>query len=268
MKDKNNGETRRSILKNTAIGATALSALPVVQAKEQPTSRDIFEQALRVQEKTGDRTKYRKFLENRGWSVASKDMTLEIPVSTSNEQDGVSTQKLDKADLEIGLSLTENCNENFYGKVTWNWGDNDYDDIGDDPKDNIGMSWKEDSWYVPADGAYGGKYIANVSDYDYSANGISMRYSDGNDLEVFGAGGAERWIAADLRKPSDAYDPGARQLWAVYNHCWAGGSIKSVSISFGAISATFDTSAKQWDKGTDQNGDKLILSEADASYNC
>ncbi|KZN24991.1 hypothetical protein A4G99_00120 [Haladaptatus sp. R4] len=201
-------------------------------------------------------------------SVATNDMTISVPVDSGTES-GLSTQKLDKNDLEIGISLSTGCyHDEFYSKVTWNWGNNDWDDYGDDPKDNIAMSWKENSWYVPADQAWGSSYIANANDYDYSANGISMRYSDGKDMGLPGDTSGERWIAATLKKPSDEYNAGARQVWGVYNHCYAGGAIKSVSIGFGIVSATFDTSAKQWYKGTDENGNKLILSEADATVNC
>lgn len=253
---------RRRFVKVVGSAAT-LSGVGVVGADE-PTSKELFEQALRIQEETGDREQVRQFLRNHGFGVAYKTMTWEIP---SNSHDGVSTDKLDKNDLVISLDLYEDCTD-YYGKVTWNWGNNDLDDIGDDPKDNIGMTYKEDAWLVPSGGVYGGNFIANVSDYDYSANGVGVRYSDGKDLEVFGAGGADRWFAADLEPLDDTLDPQERQLWAVYQHNYAGGVIDSVGFTFGVISVSFDTGAKSWGKGTDENGNKLILNAADAAPTC
>ncbi len=112
--------SRRKFIKNAAVGATAASALPIVQAKEERSSTEIYKQALKVQEETGDRTKFRKYLRNHGMSVATNDTIMSVPVDSGTDG-GFSTQKLDKNDLEIGISLSTGCyHDEFYSKVTWN----------------------------------------------------------------------------------------------------------------------------------------------------
>lgn len=259
--------TRREML---AASATVLTpGTHTIGARADPSPDEVYEQALRIQERTGDRRKFRRFLRNRGFVVNAGDATFSVPATQS---DDIGARILDEADLEIGLSLSEYCSS-YYAKTTWNWGDNDLDDIGDNPKDTVAMLWKEGAWFIPFSSGgdtYGGDFIANADSPTTSPTGVAMRYSDGNDLEVFGAGGAERYIATDLEPLDDSFEPSERQIWIAYEHAYGGGHIDDVDINGGALDVTYTIghSGGEWQTGTDQQGNKVIVGEPDAEDFC
>ncbi|WP_150123033.1 hypothetical protein [Haladaptatus sp. R4] len=221
-----------------------------------------------MQEETGDKGEYRKYLRDHGCSVSTTDMKFTF--DPNSQQGGFTTQKLDKNDLVISISLSTDCYyQDFFGKLTWNWGRSDLDDIGDNPRDGVGLMWKQDSWRVPTDGGtYGSSYIGNADSPVMSPTGLAFTYHDGNDVDFFGGGGADRWVAADLKKQSDNFTASGRQLWAEYCHAWGGGRFESIDVIDGDLELTTDGYGYTWYKGTDENGNKLITSEADSTVNC
>jgi len=175
----------------------------------------------------------------------------------SQGDDGVSTQILDKNDLEISISLSKvwNTDDEYYLSLNWNWGDQDWDDWGEGPWDILGFAWNNDDWYLPDDDFY----TDNKVRYKKSdTTGIAFEFNDPD-----GDGGAQFYIDAYVHTRGDA-DPDARQIFADYWHTYSNSQVTSVTISSTDIQITVEDGTKKWHTDTDQSGDRLVISQADA----
>lgn len=281
MDENNPGSSlnRRNALKTLGAGVASLSVLGgVSSAKSQDKSDKIYQQALKVREKTGSVARYRQFLKNHGFGVATDDSAYIVGNSD------VSTNYLDKADLEIYFTLSSgNCtsyDDNYYADINWKWS-KDWDDQGETPRDQIGIRWDDTHLLLPNEG--GDEYYSDNYEYNYCTNGglcysgQASQYShSGGEGIVFGymdrgsaADGNHHYGGCKLRKISDQ-DNQNIQLRGDYEHNWSS-TVDSIGISYGGLTVTYaDSGDHSWqvDRKQDGSGERIAtnLSEADCHF--
>lgn len=266
----NDGIDRRRFLKTS--GATAVTGLGFTSMARArgPSSREVVEQSLRLKEATNDIDKWKEYLRNQGFSVASDSHTYEIPKST----DGVSTQEVNTDELHIDISLSYDCEDVYYADLSWQYVD-DTDDwhtpIGDVPYDGAGIGFDSDWWdlhsYTISDTTETSQY---VSYRDGTADGTGPAFNVDDDQKYHD----DNWDSVEYcglyLDPIGDYSYDERRLQGGYGHTWENISVESISVGFPwAISVTVTDETYRWETDTEEDEDTLLrLAQSDAYDNC
>ncbi|WP_133412354.1 hypothetical protein [Natrarchaeobaculum sulfurireducens] len=107
----------------------------------------------------------------------------------------------------------------------------------------------------------------SVSAEDYNENGIACSFDDGSVDDYCDAG--ETWyFAAPLKEADSGFEPGSRQVWAVYSHLDEQKAGGSVTISFGSLGYTSANNPEAWQRHRDDDGDQLTATDQDEEDIC
>lgn len=258
--------SRRNVLRSCGIAAGA-ALVPGISGARSQTPRgndETYEQALQIMEGTQDVEKFRDHLANNGYKYNALDQTCQVPAPDGDDDD-ISPEYLDKADLQIHLTLSRpECSDpyDYHAELSFNWEWQGVDDWGVQPDDAIGMTWSDRHYWVPDLG--GDEYWTSTSDISYdseSPEGIGFSvYDIAVDTQGLCSAGCE------LRWNEGTSDSAAqRTVYGEYEHTYAG-AWSGMSISVGAVSLSWTSSGGSWDTSTDHNGDPLKVNAADLSY--
>lgn len=252
LKNKMN---RRNVLKSAGAGIATFASIPATSVAEELDRDEILQQAIKLHQKTGRRDLYEKYLRNRGFSVASKKQTYMVP-KTSGSNGEPSTQYLDRNELEIAIGISKYYNQQKYSfSLDWNWSRQDADDWGEPPRDIVGFYWENSDWNVADASLY---TDSNVYFEGFSDTHSSFEFDDSQ-----GDDGSNYYAYIDLT-PAGTASPSERQVGGEYTHTYDGVKLQSVSGGFpSGITVTLSNNNKQWDNSYDENGDALLISQAD-----
>lgn len=245
--------TRRKVLTGIGVGSLSLSSASSVSAESRREA--ILKRAIKIRQKTGDLSLYKKYLRKNNFSIATREKSYTVPRSSGSD-DGFSTQYLDRNDLNISIDITKYANEEKYSfSLWWDWSREGIDDWGEPPRDIVGFYWEDSDWDV-ADAAL---YTSSKVYFEgFSDTHSSFEFNDSE-----GDGGAEFYAYIDLI-PVGSSSPSYRQVGGEYTHTYDGVKINSVSGGFPAgISLDLSNNNKQWDNSYDENGDPLLISQSD-----
>lgn len=253
------GTSRRTALK--AIGACAATATGVTSvASSRATSADeIYEEALRIKDRTGDVTEFREHLIDHGFGVGTTDISRTVGGQASS--DGFTTNQYDKSEWNAYLTITQQCDgsgaiERYTVDFSWSFDDSFGDEI---PADVAGIAWEGSDWVLKNDDYYSSDHHVNYA--KSNPYGIAFTYEEynGDPTALHGCGA---YLEPDNDSSADH-----RQVFADYWHTFQDVDY-SISISSGGvgISANPETDVVLWDR--DHNQNRLVVSEADANLQC
>lgn len=269
-------KSRRNVLKSTGLAAATVGSFSaVVTAKQEESPQKKYEAALRVREKTGSNEKFRNVLKQGNAKIATDDVSETKVWRTSSAEEGeFTTQKLQKADFNLSMTMTSYNNSHPYVDLHWEI-TVDYDlqnnDGGELPADIIGLTF-EPRDYDFDDYAYGGNstnkrdsgYMGATYEYsditceDYNDAGASCPPEIGTTVTVKDSAGMRI-------KPDETSDPSYRKVYADYYHTWNQTEIDSVGIeSAGQITVNLSNNDKKWTRPLEAS-----ISEDELTYeNC
>lgn len=251
--------TRRSVLRTVGsfgVAAAAATTIPVVGATE-PDAYEIHEQAREIVERTGSAEKRERFLRKHNIPVTStkNDYTMLTP----QNNDGISTQYLDKNDLRIYLTMSKIGAEKWDTFIQWEWEKQDAGDWGEGPWDQIGLAWDDSHYFFDNDEVFS----ANKTDYRSSqiaggTGGIVWSFNDPD-----GDGGDAYYGEVYTRYGANNV-AGPRQIKGEYVHTYQGG-IDMLQVGFpSGVTVIWNDSGESWSTSQQQtDGDPLIVSPRD-----
>lgn len=268
MRDNNSGNqdaskatptsTRRSVLRKAgAFGVTAVATtVPVVGATE-PDAHEVHEEARQIVERTGSAEKRERYLRKHGIPVSS--IKNHYTVLTPQNSDGISTQRLDKNDLRIYMTLSKIGYEKWDAFIQWHWGKQDWNDWGEGPWDQVGLVWDDSHYFFDNDEVFS----ANKTDYRSAqiagdTGGVCWSFNDPD-----GDGGEAYYGEVYLQYGANNV-AGPRQVKGEYVHTYQGG-IDAIELSYpAAITIVWNGNGESWRTSQQPtDGDPLIVSPRD-----
>lgn len=250
-------QTRRAALQLAGAGVIGLATLPTLGAAKKPTSDEIIKRGLHIREKTQSNERYEEYLRNHGFGVAKASHTYTVTkVDSSN--DGVSTQTLDRNDLDITLYLFVDSSDysRYIADLSWDWSRQDADDWGEPPDDVVGFYWEDADWNISSAAEY---YTNRVFFHGFNSESTQWRFND-----EFGDDGSLYYCATALR-PHESMPSSDREVGANYIHTYATTDLQEVSGGFPkGVSATLANNDKKWKTAVDEDGDPLVVSQDEA----
>lgn len=256
---ENRTASRRTALKAigsaTAMAVGGLASVPSIGSANELSPEEIRQEAIKLEQETGDHEAYKTFLRENGFSIAGQEKEFTVQKSSSSSG-GYTIQKLDRNDLWIELDISKyHSEEKYTAELWWNWGNQDIDDWGEPPRDIVGFYWEDSDWNLATASLF-------TSNHVYF-NGFSGTHTahEFNDSE--GDGGANKYCMSDLT-PAGSSSPSAREIGAEYIHTYDSITWSNVTGGFPwGLSATFSNPNKKWEMNYDQNDDALLVSQAD-----
>ena len=286
--------TRRTVLKSLGASAAVVGGVPVAGAAQTSSTaaerRKEYKDGLKILDKGGDLSEFVEYLEENNFSVAREHAQIENAAPAAKENSSVSQssnssggqeasnnqlsntsstadvspsgyQDHENVDLNILLNYDLDTSR-YFAQATWQWSGQTLD-----PLDAVAITYKEDSWYVPADGYDSSAYVTQDGDAR-SANGYGWTYDDQEDN--LDGSSSQRWSLLELKPFDDSLSEEERQVWMAYTQTsspyGSAASFEGLSLAFGALSINFsnclDCTQDTWIE--DNNGNELKLSQADA----
>lgn len=245
-------EKRRTFLKSLA-GAGTVAGLPAVAKSTKAAGPSVYEQALRLREKTGSVEKFRNFLVKRGASIATDDRTYEIVKPSSSDD---ASAQYDKSQLDMQMTMTEYISASSYDLYV----DLDFDvtyslNDGDAPADVVGLGW-EAREYDYGDEHYSSDY---VSWNKFSTTGAMWNYHDENDDCH-----CQKSRNVGCRIEPEEGDEFTRHVNASFVHVYSSANIKSITMGTdGTVTVTLEDSTDKWDSPKQS---RIQESEKDTHY--
>lgn len=268
--------TRRKTLALIGTGLTGVAGLSGISSAQRGmgngrSREEIIEQSYKILERTGEREKRVKFLENHGLETSYQEVTFDI----EHQSDGVGTQEIQRANIELGISIskgwffdrytvgvdwryTDLYEEDSRGNIVEKWG-------MENPYDILAITWDEDWWNYDSldpdetlhtsehvsyrDGTFTGGPAFNIDD-DADDGAELNEPSDYNHASV------------DL-VPIGDYEPDERKVSATYFHNYRRVSIESVSVSWDSVSVSVSNNTYQNIFDQDESGDFLRVFQSD-----
>ncbi|QCS40837.1 hypothetical protein [Natrinema versiforme] len=107
----------------------------------------------------------------------------------------------------------------------------------------------------------------SVSPKYYQENGIACKFDDESLGEVCDKEnkGKHWYFAAPLKFADGDFEPGSRQVWAVYSHQNVAKYLGDLQLNFGAISYSTANDPIAWQRHTNEEGEQLIMNDQDAT---
>lgn len=255
---------RRSVLKATAGLATAgLSGLASAREDGKPELERIVDAAHRILERTGDQERYMEFLDNRastGW--VSRSYTIE----KESADDGPSTRKIDRTDLDITIGIVNDCWSNpskYYVELSWHYDGG----VCELPDDYTGLMWNRNWWDLYYPDSYDNSFV--TSDYVTYQDGTFEGDGPGFAVEdVWAESESSNWSGVYITPIGD-YSQTQRRVFGRYSHTWYDVTVQSVSVGFSASGPSFSVEVsdetKEWVTDSEKDGSTpLYVYQSDA----
>lgn len=269
LKRDYNRTTRRNVLRTigTGIVASGIATVGSAQSSSNNNQKREYKQALSILDNGGDLEEFEEYLEEHNYQIAKKQTHIENAAPSAKDDGEVSTQSAyqrhEDVDLTIYLYYDLDEVDGYVAQATWQWSGQTLK-----PADAIGITYKEDSWYVPQNGYDSSSYVTLETE-DRNANGYGWTYNDRSD--TLDGDASQRWATLELKPYDEEIEPEARQIWMAYTQTSSpyGGaaSVSGVSVGYGVLSVSLDNciscTKDTWLE--DKNGDELKISQADAT---
>lgn len=236
--------SRRRLLKAGSTVA-ALGAIPsIIGAKKGPD--EVYKKALKLREKTGDHELFVKYLENHGFNVSVEERDFKVPTGSS---DGISTQKIDKADVSTKLYLSGyDCSVGEEHRIEFHFSvSTSLFNDGKAGPDHLSLAWNGDHYRIVDYSWYTSSQSPNLNYSESELNGIDFEWQDGNacwsgcDLDLYVGCKVET-----LKTDQD------RAVRGEYRHTWSGAEFSGFGVSSGgSIVFSVSPTSNYWEGGYD-----------------
>lgn len=261
---RKNQPNRRQVLKTASLGFGLALGPGIVHGKNSETPTDkIYEAALERMQQQDSVAAFRDHLAKHDIAYTTADAKFKVEKS-DGDNDESSIQKLDKADLQIWMTLSRpNCDyvDRYRGEISFDWSWQDWNDWGDFPDDAMGITFSDRHFYIPDQN--GGEYwTSDKVDYDsqnHEGIGFSIYDVGADDGQVYSAG-AKLW-----KNTATSDSNSQRKIYGEYEHTW-NGEWSGLSISVGMISLNWTSSGDAWDTNEDHNGVPLVSNAGDLDF--
>lgn len=264
--DDCNSTNRRTVLKATAGLAAMSSVAGVANATRETKTRleRTVDEAHRILEKTGDREKYIDYMAKRT-NTTWVNRTYSVPHGSS-EDDGPSTEKISRSDLDISIMLSVDCwgdASQYYADLSWS-----YDSSWTEPPyDYAGLIWDTNWWDLYYDDSYSDSFptsdYVSYKDGTFTGDGPAFEVDDYLGYDSYCWGGA--YIT-----PIGDYSSTQRRVYGRYSHTWDRVEVQSVSIGFSAsgpsLSVSLSDETKEWQTDSEQDGDTPLYVHQNDAY--
>lgn len=249
--------------------------LPSVGSARKKSAKKKYEAALRAREKAGgDLETFRRVL----YSQEAKTATDQVQFSgvwAEQQTDGPSTQKLDRADCTLDMTMTSYDGGHPWADLNWTieigftLSDNDG---GERPDDFAGLTFEPRDYDYVSGSAYGSSLVeTRKSGYkgailewpdvpcdEYQEEGASCPPDVGTTVTIDAYAGIQV-------KPDETSDPTYRKVYGDFQHTYSEVTVDSVGFdTAGEITVNLSDETKKWD-----NRKEASISEDELVYkNC
>lgn len=223
-----------------------LSVVGTASAKRTP--EEIRQQAIKIRRESESDDAFKRYLKNHGFEI-KRETSKTVPFA--KETDAISTQTIEQSDLTLnGFVYTSDGVSYAHGEwdVWWNEGDtwNDTEDLGEAPKDVVGIGWEHSDYDINWDSWESDKYSTQET---ATVNNCAWKFSDGNATDEYVHEGASDHVFygfCDVElTPTNPIEE--RAILLNYQHTWLGGTVNGISFdSSGGMSASFAIETQSW----------------------
>ncbi|MFQ3319001.1 MAG: hypothetical protein ACI80F_001061 [Natronomonas sp.] len=254
-----NDPNRRKVIKTAAVIGSASIAGTSIASGSTAGFRSTIEHSQVIKQSTGSIEAWLDYLEKH-------DVYGETKNQIYSPDKGITTKKVEKSELDINITLLEDCDtDEYYAELSWEYENNPW---GEPPQDGVGLAYDSDWWKLAYDNIYDttstSTYVEPKEEWGYDFEGpgyaVEDQYAAGDSTESY------HYAGVYLVEREDSVDPSDREIQGNYVHTWDEIDITGGSVGFPAgISLSVSENDKKWDTKTEQDGDLLRISQAEAS---
>lgn len=249
---------RRKVLQSIAtIGSTTVIGASTASASTGGF-RETIEHSHAVREATGSIEEWMNYLERHDVYGETKNVSYTI-------NKGFTTQSIDKNELDINISLLEDCDTSeYYAELAWEYSGG----TGEAPKDGIGIVYDSSWWKLAYDNIWDTTSVSGYVDpeEEWGFNFEGPGYSCNDYRAAKDSTQSYHHAGVYLLERDESVDSSDREIQGSYAHNWHDVNVQSVSVGYpSGVSMNVSDETYLWETKTENDGDLLRLSQADAS---
>jgi hypothetical protein len=157
--------------------------------------------------------------------------------------------------------MTEYATDAWDVFLQWNWKNQDADDWGEAPKDQVGIAYEENHYYFNSDEEWHSNDYTDIATFSTTGEtgGITWEFQDpyGDDGDNYYGEIIARYNQDDVSEE--------RQIEADYTHTWDG-VIDSIELGFPQIiTVSWDQEGGAYECRDQYDGDPLVISPSNTT---